>query len=168
MPWPTWRITQKAEIAKAQTPGLRERFTAFWVQNRNENTLFHRETERTMEMQIQKRKRKKNTSQNPVNTREKSHWLRSRVAQNQRGSNRQRYLGLRCFEALRKCAIRRYQRKTTHIYKLAINIPKFTLTHPPLFHQTFHQSIPSYHKFKILILTFQIFNQSQKGEHPPT
>ena len=45
-------------------------------------------------------------------------------------------------------------------------IPKFKLTHPALFHQTFYQSIPSYHKIKILILKFQMFNQSLKVNKP--
>ena len=53
-----------------------------------------------------------------------------------------------------------------YIYKLVKSIPQFKLTHPALFHQTFYQSIPFYHKIKILISTFQIFNQSQKDEHP--
>ena len=53
-----------------------------------------------------------------------------------------------------------------HIIQLVEGIPKFNLTHPPLFHQTFHQSIPSYHKIKVLILTFQFFNQSLKVNKP--
>ena len=50
--------------------------------------------------------------------------------------------------------------------KRSSNIPQFKWAHPPLFHQTFYQSLPSRHFYKISILTFQIFNESLKANEP--
>ena len=38
-----------------------------------------------------------------------------------------------------------------YMYELDSLAPQFNCTHPPLFHHIFHQSIPSYHRFKIFM-----------------
>ena len=65
-----------------------------------------------------------------------------------------------------QAGVERPSKASIYLYKLVSNIPQFKLTHPPLFHQTFHQSMPSYHKIKILILQFQLFNEGLKVNKP--